>query len=175
MFLQKVISGKTFLKLVFCRRLEGQWRKKQDPDPIVRGMDPRIQIRIRIHTKMSWIRKTSRLKINSAIFPGEVLWIMTNHKFSLKMSQCTYSESAVLNCAQVLTVIIFFLAFLPHRFDRKPDPEKIKSGVYHFGSTKLPYCRWPEGGRRSAACPTGSPPELSSSDRACLHDYGWGE
>ncbi len=27
-----------------------------DPDPFVRGMDPRI--RIRIHTKMSWIRNT---------------------------------------------------------------------------------------------------------------------
>jgi hypothetical protein len=25
-----------------------------DPDPLVRGMDPRI----RIHTKMSWIRNT---------------------------------------------------------------------------------------------------------------------
>ncbi len=28
-------------------------KKLQDPDPLVRGMDPRI----RIHTKMSWIRK----------------------------------------------------------------------------------------------------------------------
>jgi hypothetical protein len=27
-----------------------------NPDPLVRGMDP--QIRIRIHTKMSWIRNT---------------------------------------------------------------------------------------------------------------------
>jgi hypothetical protein len=27
-----------------------------DPDPLVRGMDPRIQIRI--HPKMSWIRNT---------------------------------------------------------------------------------------------------------------------
>ncbi len=27
-----------------------------DPDPLVRGMDPRI--RIRIHPKMSWIRNT---------------------------------------------------------------------------------------------------------------------
>jgi hypothetical protein len=27
-----------------------------DPDPLVRGMDPRT--RIRIHTKMSWIRNT---------------------------------------------------------------------------------------------------------------------
>jgi hypothetical protein len=29
-----------------------------DPDPLVRGMDPRILIRI--HTKMSWIRNTVR-------------------------------------------------------------------------------------------------------------------
>jgi hypothetical protein len=29
-----------------------------DQDPLVRGMDPRIQIRTRIHTKMSWIRYT---------------------------------------------------------------------------------------------------------------------
>ncbi len=28
----------------------------QDPDPLVRGMDPRIRNRIRIHPKMSWIR-----------------------------------------------------------------------------------------------------------------------
>jgi hypothetical protein len=28
----------------------------QDPDPLVRGMDPRI--RIRIHSKMPWIRNT---------------------------------------------------------------------------------------------------------------------
>jgi hypothetical protein len=30
------------------------YKNNQDPDPLVRGMDPRI--RIRIHTKMSWIR-----------------------------------------------------------------------------------------------------------------------
>ncbi len=30
-----------------------------DPDPLVTGMDPRI--RIRIHTKMSWIRNTGNL------------------------------------------------------------------------------------------------------------------
>jgi hypothetical protein len=49
-------------KLVFCWHLEGQCRKWQDPDPdpLVRGVDPRI--RIRIHPKMSWIRNTA-LKI----------------------------------------------------------------------------------------------------------------
>ena len=30
----------------------------QDPDPLVRGMDP--QIRIWIHPKMSWIRNTAK-------------------------------------------------------------------------------------------------------------------
>jgi hypothetical protein len=32
-----------------------------NPDPLVRGMDPRIQIRIRIHAKMSRIRNTGYL------------------------------------------------------------------------------------------------------------------
>ncbi len=30
-----------------------------NPDPLVRGMDPRIGIGIRIHPKMSWIRITA--------------------------------------------------------------------------------------------------------------------
>ncbi len=34
----------------------------QDPDPLVRGMDPRI--RIRIHRKMSWIRNTGKNNAN---------------------------------------------------------------------------------------------------------------
>jgi hypothetical protein len=60
MYLQKVISRKLFEKLVFCWHLEGQRRKEQDPDPdpLVKGMDPRTQIWIWIHTKMSWIRNT---------------------------------------------------------------------------------------------------------------------
>ncbi len=33
-----------------------------DPDPLVRGMDPRI--RIRIHTKMSWIRNTGHMYLS---------------------------------------------------------------------------------------------------------------
>ncbi len=55
-------------KLVFCWHLEGQWRKQQDPDPLVRGMDPRI----RIHTKMSWIRNTAR--DSKKILPPPVHW-----------------------------------------------------------------------------------------------------
>ncbi len=31
---------KNFLKIIFCCRLEGQGRKWQDPDPLVRGTDP---------------------------------------------------------------------------------------------------------------------------------------
>jgi hypothetical protein len=62
MYLQKVISRKNSLKkLVFCWHLEVNDENSririQDPDPLVRGMDPRIQIRI--HTKMSWIRNTT--------------------------------------------------------------------------------------------------------------------
>ncbi len=55
MYLQKVICRKTFFKICFCWRLEGQWWKQQDPDPLVRREDPRI----RIHTKMSWILNTA--------------------------------------------------------------------------------------------------------------------
>ena len=51
MYLQNLISRTTQKKIVFCKRLEGQWRKQQDldpnldpdPDPFVRGMDPRIR------------------------------------------------------------------------------------------------------------------------------------
>ncbi len=39
MYLQKEISKKNFLL-----HLEGHWRKKQDPDLLVRGTDPRIRI-----------------------------------------------------------------------------------------------------------------------------------
>ncbi len=31
-------------KIILCWRLEGQWRKDQDPDPLVRDKDPRIRI-----------------------------------------------------------------------------------------------------------------------------------
>jgi hypothetical protein len=38
---------------------------KPDPDTLVRGMDPRIQIRI--HTKMSWIRNTCLKSLGQVI------------------------------------------------------------------------------------------------------------
>ncbi len=51
-----------FVKLVFCWHLESQWWKLKDPDlhshPLVRAWF-RPRIRIRIHTKMSWIRNTA--------------------------------------------------------------------------------------------------------------------
>ncbi len=55
MYLQKVpVTRKNFFW-----RLQGQRRKLKDPDPypdwLVRGMDPRIRIR----TKISWIRNTT--------------------------------------------------------------------------------------------------------------------
>jgi hypothetical protein len=45
-----------FKKISFVGVLKVSDENKQDPDPLVRDMDPRI--RIWIHTKMSWIRTT---------------------------------------------------------------------------------------------------------------------
>ncbi len=59
MYLQYVISKKTFFKLVFCWHL-GKVIDENSRIRIqiqIRGMDPRI--RIRIHTRMSWIRNTA--------------------------------------------------------------------------------------------------------------------
>jgi hypothetical protein len=71
MYLQKVISRKNCVKIknkilnnFFAGILnvnEANSRIQiqdpdQNPDPLVRGMDPRI----RIHTKMSWIRNTGK-------------------------------------------------------------------------------------------------------------------
>jgi hypothetical protein len=58
-----VISRKNLVKKVsFCWILkvndENSRIRIQDPDPLVRGMDPRI--RIRIHPKMSWIHNTAK-------------------------------------------------------------------------------------------------------------------
>jgi hypothetical protein len=60
MYLQKVISRNLFYKNLFFVGIlkvidEKSWI--QDPDPLVRCMDPRI----RIHTKLSWIRNTAFL------------------------------------------------------------------------------------------------------------------
>ncbi len=42
---------------------------------IVRGLDPRIQIRIRIHTKMSWIRNTGCNHSKPVRFVIHVIWL----------------------------------------------------------------------------------------------------
>jgi hypothetical protein len=54
MYLKKVISRKTFKKSFLVRVLKASDEKWHDPDLLVRGKDPRIRIR----TKMSWIRNT---------------------------------------------------------------------------------------------------------------------
>jgi hypothetical protein len=54
MYLQKVISRKNCVKKLV---IDGNSRIGiQDPDPLVRGMDPWIQIRI--HPKIAWICNT---------------------------------------------------------------------------------------------------------------------
>jgi hypothetical protein len=62
MYLQKVISRKTqFFVVILKVNNENIWIRILDPDPdpnpdpLIRGTDPRI----RIHTKMPWIRNTA--------------------------------------------------------------------------------------------------------------------
>ncbi len=62
MYLQKVISRKHCVKnwfFVGILKVHDEnsrvWIQDPDPDPLVRGMDPRI----RIHPKISWIRNTA--------------------------------------------------------------------------------------------------------------------
>jgi hypothetical protein len=74
-FKKYLIRKKTLKKLVFWH-MKVQRRKSQYPDPhpdsdpitypdpLVRGMDP--QIRIRMHTKMSWICNIGRSIVSSA-------------------------------------------------------------------------------------------------------------
>jgi hypothetical protein len=67
MYLPKVTSKKIKIKNYFFvgifkvndENSRIQIYPNPDPDPSVTGMDPRIQIRIRIHPKISWIRNTA--------------------------------------------------------------------------------------------------------------------
>jgi hypothetical protein len=62
---------KTFLYVGFFKVNDENSRIRiQDPDPVVRGLDPRIRIRIRIHIKMSWIRNTSS-RVNQQVRSSE--------------------------------------------------------------------------------------------------------
>ncbi len=69
MYLQEVVSKKLFFKFVFCLHLG----KVNDENSRIRGMDPRIQIRI--HPEMSWIRNIAsyliflKLKVDDSLFP----------------------------------------------------------------------------------------------------------
>ncbi len=64
----KVPSKSNAQKIIFYWRLEGHWRKEQDPEPalLVKGMDPRIWIRI--HTKMSRFRNSAHNQVRSGIW-----------------------------------------------------------------------------------------------------------
>ncbi len=53
-----------------CWHLEGHWRKEQDSDPLVRGTDPRIRIR----SKMSWVRNTDLQYWRMIVWPESAWW-----------------------------------------------------------------------------------------------------
>ncbi len=101
-------------KLVFCWHLEGQWRKKQDPDqdpdPLVRGMDPRIRIRIRIHPKMSWIRNTA----------------LNKNKWQIAKKSATHSLPE-----KMAVFAVFKWSSSTHRMNRKSVPATVLG---------VPYC-----------------------------------
>jgi hypothetical protein len=69
MYLQKVISKKTNFFVGLLKVNDEKWQDSDpnpDLDPLVRGMDPRI--RIRIHTKMSWVRNTGKKASEVIVF-----------------------------------------------------------------------------------------------------------
>jgi hypothetical protein len=75
MYLKKIISKKT-LNIFFVVEILAWSMTKiagSGPDPIVRGMDPRIQIRIRIHPKMSWIRNTGGYGTDPPPYPSDAI------------------------------------------------------------------------------------------------------
>jgi hypothetical protein len=69
MYLRKVIGRKTFVKkffLIGVLKVNDENSRIRIRSPLVRGMDP--WIRIRIHTKMSWIRNTALKALNMYCF-----------------------------------------------------------------------------------------------------------
>jgi hypothetical protein len=117
MYLQKVISRKFLFKISV---LLASWRSKtkmQDPDPhphpffFVRGMDPRI--RIRILTKMSWITNTAGNWSWKASVDIHVPWenliiqpTMTIYHYEIPRSYCKVSGAWCWWCLSIL--LIFF-------------------------------------------------------------------
>jgi hypothetical protein len=80
MYLEKVISRKNCVKNLYLAGIlkvngENSRIRIQDPDPLVRGMDPRI--RIRIHPKISWIRNTG-WKAEFCMVAGRTYNVPTN-------------------------------------------------------------------------------------------------
>jgi hypothetical protein len=61
-YLKKENKPKKFEKRIFVDTLKIAYENNRiadpNPEPLARGMDPRIRICIRIRTKISWIRNT---------------------------------------------------------------------------------------------------------------------
>ncbi len=106
---QKIQNKNNF----FSWRLEGHWRKLQDPDPLARGTDPRNRIR----TKMSRIRNASFCGILTNLIPDlrpEWLifcpWLLIPCPGILIWSYC-HDFMTFLPCSAVLTWTEELLAF----------------------------------------------------------------
>ncbi len=103
---------KHFFKLIcFCWRLEDQWRKKQDPDPLVRGMDPRIRIRnyTKSHgsrTLLSNNKKNLRIQLHTENSRGTETFTL----FETVWSGCPD------NLKKCLTTVLFALNVLRHYY-----------------------------------------------------------
>jgi hypothetical protein len=112
---QKKLSKKLFFLLASRRSMtkiagSGSRNRVKDPDPLVRGMYPRI----RIHTKMSWIRNTGDNFQNTVLyeymsecgFGSSSQFVRTENikyhreksKFFVTFSQKIAAFSAVQNC-----------------------------------------------------------------------------
>ncbi len=163
MYLQKVICIKTFFShsffIVFYWRPEGQ---QQDPDPLVTGMDP--QIRIRIHTKMSWI-------CNTAIRPDTV-------RHTLKY-QGTYIYIGI----QIITVsnilapvyikyrnLAWYLVRYPTKFAIWVHSTHTSYKISSFGSNLLGSCRLFKM-QRSLHSIIGTGTKQTTTELACVQIY----
>jgi hypothetical protein len=103
MYLQKVTSRKNCVKkFVFCGILKVNDENIRiriqdpdlDPDPLVRGMD----LRIRIHTKMSWIRNTA---LSVSIFLFYNTYILDNRSLRCTLMSCAtliYKQGLFVHC-----------------------------------------------------------------------------
>ncbi len=142
MHLQKVKSRKTFLKkLVFRWRLEGQWRKNQDPDPnpdpLVRGMYPRI----RIHTKMSLdpqrCSQGIRMRLNmqwgtsclGVVAPWTAWWRPGRGRGGARW-RWTYGRSPPNPVSNLIIYFIFKYKKYINRYDHVSERLQVRNFVY---------------------------------------------